>query len=80
MEPAYLRVWVKKDLSRRAGDWLSGTLMWPIWLRAAGMQSGRDCEISTIIDVVPELIEIGPATFFADGIYLGGPLESIAAR
>jgi non-ribosomal peptide synthetase-like protein len=37
------------------------------------MRIGRDCEISTIIDVVPELVEIGPGTFFADGIYLGGP-------
>src|SRR5262249_12514586 len=54
-------------------DWLSGTLFWPIWLRMAGMKVGRDCEISTIIDVVPELIEIGPESFLADGIYLGGP-------
>jgi len=69
----YLRVWAKADLVRRAGDWLSGTLMWPMWLRAAGMRIGRDCEISTIVDVVPELVEIGPSTFFADGIYLGGP-------
>lgn len=70
----YLRVWAKTDLLRRAGDWLTGTLMWPIWLRLAGMRIGRDCEISTIIDVVPELISIGPGTFFADGVYLGGPV------
>jgi non-ribosomal peptide synthetase-like protein len=37
------------------------------------MKVGRGCEISTIIDVVPELVEIGKDTFFADGIYLGGP-------
>jgi non-ribosomal peptide synthetase-like protein len=71
--PAYLRVWITTDLVRRAGDWLSGTLMWPHWLRAAGMRIGKDCEISTIIDVVPELVTIGPHTFFADGVYLGGP-------
>lgn len=71
--PAWLRVWAKTDLVRRAGDWLSGTLLWPMWLRAAGMQIGRDCEISTIIDVVPELVSIGPHTFFADGVYLGCP-------
>jgi len=69
----YLRVWAKTDLLRHAGDWLTGTLMWPIWLRIAGMKIGRDCEISTIIDVVPELVTIGPGTFFADGVYLGGP-------
>jgi non-ribosomal peptide synthetase-like protein len=39
----------------------------------AGMKIGQGCEISTIIDVVPELIEIGDECFFADGIYLGGP-------
>jgi non-ribosomal peptide synthetase-like protein len=70
---AYLRVWAKTDLVRRAGDWLSGALTWPIWLRAAGMRIGRDSEVSTIIDVVPELISIGPGTFFADGVYLGSP-------
>jgi non-ribosomal peptide synthetase-like protein len=70
----YVRVWIKTDLLRRAGDWLAGTLMWPIWLRAAGMKIGRDCEISTIIDVVPELVTIGPTTFFADGVYIGGPI------
>lgn len=69
----YVFVWTKTDLVRRAGDWLSGTLMWPMWLRAAGMRIGRDCEMSTIIDVVPELVAIGEETFFADGIYIGGP-------
>ncbi|MEI6669049.1 MAG: amino acid adenylation domain-containing protein [Acidobacteriota bacterium] len=71
--PAYLRVWLKTGLVHQAGEWLSGTLFWPSWLRLAGMTIGRDCEISTILDSVPELIEIGPETFFADGIYLGGP-------
>ena len=70
---SYIRVWLKTWMVQSAGEALSGTLFWPIWLRMAGMKVGRDCEISTIIDVVPELIEIGPETFFADGIYLGGP-------
>jgi non-ribosomal peptide synthetase-like protein len=70
---AYLRVWLKGELLQAASDWLSGTLFWPLWLRTAGMKVGSDCEISTILDVVPELVEIGPASFFADGIYLGGP-------
>ena len=69
----YFRVWAKTDLLRKAGDWLSGTLLWGMWLRAAGMRVGRDAEISTIIDVVPELVSIGDSTFCADGIYLGGP-------
>jgi non-ribosomal peptide synthetase-like protein len=70
---AYVRVWLKTDLVKSAGKWLSGTLFWPLWLRAAGMKVGAGCEISTIIDVVPEHVEIGAETFFADGIYLGGP-------
>ncbi|MBX9796794.1 non-ribosomal peptide synthetase [Sphingomonas sp.] len=70
---AYIRVWLKTGLVHAAGEWLSGALFWPLWLRAAGMRIGRKCEISTIIDVVPELVTIGEETFFADGIYLGGP-------
>ena len=69
---AYIRVWLKNSLLTVAGEWLSGTLFWSMWLRLAGMRVGRKCEISTIIDVVPELVEIGAETFFADGIYLGG--------
>ncbi len=70
---AYIRVWVKSGLVASAGNWLSGGLFWPVWLRCAGMRIARGCEISTIIDVVPELVHIGSDTFLADGIYLGGP-------
>jgi non-ribosomal peptide synthetase-like protein len=71
---AYVRVWLKTGMLNAASEWLSGTLFWPHWLRLAGMRIGRNSEISTIIDVVPELVGIGSETFFADGIYLGGPL------
>lgn len=69
---AFLRAWLKSGLLNVSGEWLTGTMFWRGWLRLAGMKLGRDCEISTIIDVVPELVEIGEGTFFADGIYLGG--------
>jgi non-ribosomal peptide synthetase-like protein len=69
----YLRVWLKTGLVGTAGHWLSGGLYWPFWLRSAGMSVGRGCEISSIVDVVPELVKIGAGTFFADGVYLGGP-------
>lgn len=68
----FLRAWLKSGLLTLSGEWLTGTMFWRGWLRLAGMKLGRDCEISTIIDVVPELVEIGEGTFFADGIYLGG--------
>ena len=71
--------WLKTGLLIAAGEWLSGTLFWPRWLRLAGMTIGKGCEISTILDVVPELVEIGRDTFFADGIYLGGAAISRGA-
>ena len=69
----YIRVWIKSAAVFNAGQWLSGTLFWKQWLRLAGANIGEKCEISTIFDVTPELITIGAETFFADGIYLGGP-------
>jgi non-ribosomal peptide synthetase-like protein len=70
---ASLRMSLQSTLVEAAGKLLSGTLMWPVWLNLAGARIGRGCEISTVTDVVPSTIEIGEETFFADGIYLGGP-------
>ncbi|MBU6266839.1 MAG: amino acid adenylation domain-containing protein [Sphingomonadales bacterium] len=69
---AHIRAALKADMVRQAGEWLSGTVFYAKWLKLAGMDIGPKCEISTIIDVVPELVTIGAETFFADGIYLGG--------
>lgn len=63
----------KTGVVESAGRWLSGTMFWPWWLRLAGMRIGRGCEISTIIDVVPELVQVGDESFFADGIYFCSP-------
>jgi len=70
---AYIRVRMKTELLESSGHWLAGTLFWPVWLRWAGMKVGRGCEISTIHDTVPEMVELGTETFLADGIYIGGP-------
>ena len=69
----YVCIWAKSHALERACLWLSGTLFWPTWLRLAGMRIGRGCEISTIIDVVPDTVTIGDTCFFADGIYFAGP-------
>lgn len=69
----YILIRMKQGILETVGKTLSGTLFWPWWLRLAGMKLGRDCEISTIEETVPELVEIGPEAFFADGIYLGVP-------
>ena len=70
---AVLRMAAQSALVESAGRWLSGTLMWPRWLRLAGARIGPGCEISTVTDVLPHAVTIGTETFFADGIYLGGP-------
>jgi non-ribosomal peptide synthetase-like protein len=71
--PGYLRIWLKPGMVDSAGRWLYGTLFWPYWLRLAGMKVGSDCEISGLIDTIPETVTIGAKTFCADGIYLAGP-------
>ena len=70
---AAMRMAAQSALVEAAGKWLSGTLMWPRWLRLAGARIGKGCEISTVTDVLPGAVAIGRETFFADGIYLGGP-------
>jgi non-ribosomal peptide synthetase-like protein len=70
---AYLRVRMKTELLESAGEWLAGSLFWMKWLRWAGMKLGPGCEISTIHDTLPDLMEVGAETFLADGIYMGGP-------
>jgi len=70
---AYIRLRMKTELLEAAGEWLAGSLYWMMWLRCAGMNLGRGCEISTIHDTLPESVEVGAETFLADGIYIGGP-------
>ncbi len=67
------RLSMQSALVDSAGKWLSGTLLWPMWLNAAGARIGSGCEISTITDVIPSTVALGEETFFADGVYLGGP-------
>jgi len=70
---AAIRVSLKVGVVDSASRWLYGTLLWTHWLRLAGLRAGAGCEVSALIDCVPELTEIGNRTFCADGIYLGGP-------
>ena len=68
-----MRIWWRTGLVESAGRWISGTLFWPMWLRLSGMRIGRDTEVSSIIDVLPESVTIGQGCFFADGIYFASP-------
>ncbi|MEZ6194583.1 MAG: amino acid adenylation domain-containing protein [Planctomycetota bacterium] len=76
---AVLRHELKVGLVEGAGRTLSGTIFWPGWLRAAGMRIGAGSEVSSIMDVPVELVSIGPGSFLADGVYLGGPRHEAAA-
>lgn len=68
-----LRLWLKTGIVDSTSSWLSGAIFWPIWLRAAGMRIAPGCEISTLIDTLPETVSIGLESFFADGIYFCSP-------
>lgn len=68
-----LGIWLRTGLVQGAGNWLSGSLLWPPWLRLAGMRVGPGAEVSTIIDVLPEMVTVGSESFFADGIYFCQP-------
>lgn len=71
--PAGIGLSLKEQAVETANGALSGTLLWPWWLRAAGARIGRKCEISTIMETIPAQLEIGDECFLADGIYLGRP-------
>jgi non-ribosomal peptide synthetase-like protein len=68
-----IRVELKTRLLDGASAWLSGSVFWPRWLRAAGMRIGTRGEVSSIIDTVPDLVTIGDECFLADGVYLAAP-------
>lgn len=70
-----IRIGLKTGLTDSANRWLSGSVYWPGWLRLAGMRIGRGCEISTVIDAVPETVTVGAESFFADGVYLCGAVR-----
>ena len=69
----FMWAWVKESIVAGANRWLSGTLYWPYWLRLSGMKVGKDCEVSTVMEFVPEHVELQGRCFSADGIYFGVP-------
>ena len=48
------------------------TLYLPPFLRLLGAKIGARAEISTVWSFAPELVDIGPESFFADGAIIGG--------
>ena len=71
----YLRKWISDALmasSKVILRPLYTTIYLPSWLRLMGAKIGRRAEISTVSQLSPELVEIGPQSFFADGSIISG--------
>lgn len=71
----YLRHWSADLLIRISGDLLYPlytTIYFPLWLRMLGARIGRRAEISTVVRITPDLVDIGDESFFADGSIIGG--------
>ncbi|MBT7766215.1 MAG: non-ribosomal peptide synthetase, partial [Bdellovibrionales bacterium] len=48
------------------------TIYLPSWLRLLGAKIGKRTEISTVMKMTPDLVEIDDESFFADGSMIGG--------
>ena len=72
---AYLRYWFLAYLlnnTRYIVLPLYSTLFLPPFLRLLGAKIGRGTEISTVMQVMPDLLEIGDGSFLADACIIGG--------
>ena len=72
---AYLRCWFLAYLMNNTRNIvlpLYATLFLPKFLRQLGAKIGRMVEISTIMHVVPDLLEIDDGSFLADACIVGG--------
>ena len=70
----YVRFWFVRQLGQLALELLHpiyATLYVRPWYRLMGARVGERAEISTATSVVPDLIDIGPESFIADGVVLG---------
>ncbi len=71
----YVRKWLSDGLmgvSRTMLLPVYTTLYLPPWLRFMGARIGPRAELSTVWRFAPELIDVGPESFFADGSIVGG--------
>ena len=48
------------------------TLYLPPWMRLLGAKVGKNSEMSTVFAFLPELLDAGAGSFFADGSIVGG--------
>lgn len=72
---AYLRKWFTDYLLTTTRELLLplfATLYLPPLLRLLGARIGRRAEISTVVEISPDLLIIGDESFLADGAMIGG--------
>jgi non-ribosomal peptide synthetase-like protein len=69
----WLLTW-KASTIEMVGHLWSGTLLWPMWLRWAGVSIGSNTELDTVYNLVPELTTIGSDCFFCDQVWFGAPV------
>ena len=73
---AYLRIWFLRyllDNTRHLLTPIYATMFTPHLLRLLGAKIGRNAEVSTVMHVLPDLIELGEGSFLADACMVGGP-------
>ena len=73
---AYLRIWFLRyllDNTRHLLNPIYATMFTPHLLRLLGAKIGRNAEVSTVMHVMPDLIELGDGSFLADACMVGGP-------
>ena len=73
---SYLRVWFLRyllDNTRQLLNPIYATMFTPHLLRLLGAKIGRNVEVSTVMHVMPDLVEMGDGSFLADACMVGGP-------
>jgi non-ribosomal peptide synthetase-like protein len=70
----YCVKWLSSHILETSLEVLHGlyaSLFAPVWMRWMGAKVGRGAEISTATGIIPDLLELGPDSFVADGVLLG---------
>ena len=71
----YLRIWFLRyllDNTRQLLNPIYATMFTPHLLRLLGAKIGRSVEVSTVMHVVPDLVEMDDGSFLADACIVGG--------
>jgi non-ribosomal peptide synthetase-like protein len=71
----YIRLWFLNYLLENTRHILLpvyATLLFPKVLRLLGAKMGRNVEVSTVMQITPDLLEIGDDSFLADACLVGG--------